>query len=262
MRHIDRRTFLRHASAVAAVGATGLSAACNDATAPAPSGLTDFNEAARLHIKPRAASQKPFVGSDVIWYDTDRRSYLRVPPTYRPDQQLPLMIAFHGNGGRGTDWVNYGELTDAAGMVLLAPESANVTWDGVLGRLGPDIDMVNYALAETFDRVNIDSRRIVLMGFSDGASYALSIGLSNGDNVKRVIAHSPGDYLDVPRHCQPAFFISHGTRDEILPIEQTSRVIVPLLRGYGDAVKYVEFDGYHELPKAIEVQAMGWLKAT
>jgi phospholipase/carboxylesterase len=261
MRHIDRRTFLRRATAMAAVGTAGLSVACSDATAPAPVELTDFNEAARLHIKPRAASQKPFVGSDVIWYNTDRRSYLRVPPTYRPDQQLPLMIAFHGGGGRGTDWVNYGKLTDAAGMVLLAPESANVTWDGVIGRLGADIDMVNFALAETFDRVNIDARRIVLMGFSDGASYALSLGLSNGDNVKQVIAHSPGFYLDVPRHGQPAFFVSHGTRDKVLPIEATSRVIVPLLRGYGDSVKYVEFDGSHELPDSIEAQAMGWLKA-
>jgi phospholipase/carboxylesterase len=260
MRDIDRRAFLRHAAAFGAVGAAGLPLGCSDSTAPTAPEFTDFDEAARLHIKPRVATQKAFVGSDVIWYNGDRRSYLRVPPSYRTDQRLPLMIAFHGNGGRGTDWVNYGKLTDAAGMVLLAPESTNVTWDGLLGPLGPDIGMVNYALAETFDRVNIDPTRIVLMGFSDGASYALTLGLSNGDNVKRVIAHSPGYYLDVPRHGQPAFFVSHGTKDEILPIENTSRVIVPLLKGYGSTVKYVEFDGYHELPIAIEEQAMAWLQ--
>jgi phospholipase/carboxylesterase len=257
MRDMDRRTFLRRA----AVSTAALTAACKDATAPEVT-FTDFDEDARLHIKPRSATQKAFVGSDIIWYDNDRRSYLRVPPTYRTNQRLPLMIAFHGGGGRAPDWVNYGELTDAAGMVLLAPESANLTWDGVLGKLGPDIDMVNYALAETFDRVNIDPSRITLMGFSDGASYALSLGLSNGDNIKHVIAHSPGFFLDVPRHGQPSFFISHGTRDAFLPVDETSRVIVPLLRGYGDAVKYVEFDGRHELPNTIEAQAMAWLRGS
>ena len=98
-----------------------------------------------------------------------------------------------------------------------------------------------------------------MLGFSDGASYALSLGLANGDNVRQIVAHSPGFCLDVPRHGQPAFFVSHGTSDPVLPIDQASRLIVPALRAFGDSVDYVEFDGHHEVPAAIGDQAVAWL---
>ncbi len=55
-------------------------------------------------------------------------------------------------------------------------------------------------------------------GFSDGASYALSIGLTNGDLFTHVVAFSPGFASPVTYTGKPPVFVSHGTHDEVLPI--------------------------------------------
>lgn len=57
---------------------------------------------------------------------------------------------------------------------------------------GPDVDYINKSLEYVFSRYLIDPRRLGLAGFSDGASYALSLGLPNGDLFSHIVAFSPG----------------------------------------------------------------------
>jgi phospholipase/carboxylesterase len=101
--------------------------------------------------------------------------------------------------------------------------------------------------------------RITLGGFSDGATYALSLGLRNGDLFPRVVAFSPGFIVEGPPHGTPRFFVSHGTADTILPIDSCSRRIVPALRQRGYDVTFREFDGGHEVPESIAREAMNWI---
>ena len=67
-------------------------------------------------------------------------------------------------------------------------------------------------------------------GFSDGASYALSLGVANGDLFDSVIAFSPGVLAPRVSKGRPRFFVSRGTEDQVLPIGRTSRRLVPELR--------------------------------
>ena len=60
---------------------------------------------------------------------------------------------------------------------------------------------------------------------------------------------------------RPRFFISHGTADQILPIDQCSRVIVPRLRAMGHDVTFREFDGRHEVPPAVADEGLRWMAA-
>jgi predicted esterase len=55
--------------------------------------------------------------------------------------------------------------------------------------------------------------------------------------------------------------VSHGTADQILPIDQCSRVIVPRLRALGYETTFREFEGRHEMPPEIAADAMRWLTA-
>jgi phospholipase/carboxylesterase len=64
----------------------------------------------------------------------------------------------------------------------------------------------------------VDAGRLAVEGFSDGASYALSIGLTNGDLLTHVVAFSPGFASPVAYTGKPPVFVSHGTHDEVLPI--------------------------------------------
>jgi predicted esterase len=153
------------------------------------------------------------------------------------------------------------ELAVDAGVVLLAPESRGGTWDAIRGDYGIDIAFIDRALESVFDRVAIDPAHLTIEGFSDGATYAIGVGITNGDLFQRVIAFSPGFILPVDPHAKPKMFISHGTRDQILPIDQCSRRIVPELQRARYEVQYREFDGPHAVPPDIAKEALAWLTA-
>ena len=110
----------------------------------------------------------------------------------------------------------------------------------------------------TLCSVAVDPQRIIVGGFSDGATYAISLGLQNGDLFRRVLAFSPGFYVGDAPQGKPRVFVSHGTRDEVLPIDRCSRIIVPRLQKGGYDVTFREFEGGHEIPPDIARAGMRW----
>jgi predicted esterase len=149
------------------------------------------------------------------------------------------------------------EHADSAGLVLVAPKSRTATWDVLAGGYGPDVANIDRLVGRVSRLCPVGAYTVG--GFSDGASYALSLGITNGDLFDSVIAFSPGfDAAEDPRGT-PRFFISHGTQDPVLPIDRCSRVIVPALRDEGYDVTYEEFDGVHEIPPEIRDHAAQWL---
>ena len=81
---------------------------------------------------------------------------------------------------------------------MLAPNSLDNTWDAIGDSFGPDVKFLNRALELVFEKLPIDATRVVMGGFSDGASYAISLGLLNGDLFKGVMAFSPGFVIEGP----------------------------------------------------------------
>jgi phospholipase/carboxylesterase len=188
-----------------------------------------------------------------------RDGLLYVPAGYRAERPAPLALLLHGAGGdarHGLDLLQ--PLADEAGLLILAPASRGRTWDVLLGGYGPDVAFCERALAGVFGRYAVDPERIAVGGFSDGASYALSLGLTNGDLFTRIIAFSPGFMSPAEQRGLPRLFISHGTRDEVLPIDYCSRRIVPRVRRAGYDLRYREFDGPHTVPPAIAREALDW----
>jgi phospholipase/carboxylesterase len=131
----------------------------------------------------------------------------------------------------------------------------------LVGGYGPDVEFIDRALEWAFERLTLDTRRLAITGFSDGASYGLSLGLTNGDFFTHLIAFSPGFMAPANRRGKPPVFVSHGTRDRVLPIERCSRRIVPQLDRTGYRVRYREFDGPHTVPESIAREALRWFSS-
>jgi predicted esterase len=183
-------------------------------------------------------------------------------PSRSTDSALPLLVLLHGAGGSGEGVLKrLGSIADEQGVVVLAPDSRDVTWDAIRNRLGPDVKFLNRALERVFETVSVDPKRISIGGFSDGASYALSLGLINGDLFSRVLAFSPGFVIEQSTHGKPRFFISHGVNDPILPIDRCSRYIVTDLRKRGYDVTFREFSGGHTVPADIARDGLQWVAA-
>jgi phospholipase/carboxylesterase len=167
---------------------------------------------------------------------------------------MPLIVILHGAGGDANQALRYlDSYTDDLGSLLLAVKSHGGTWDAIRGGFGTDVAALDAALAEVFDRFQVDGERVAIAGFSDGATYALSLGIINGDLFTEIIAFSPGFIISSARKPlgAPRIFVSHGAEDPVLPISQTSRQLIPLLRKAGYEVDYREFNGGHTIPSAM-----------
>ena len=254
---ISRRAFLH----VAGVGAAGaLTAACDVGGVKNALALP---AGGRLSARPRTPTGTITPGEQALSLATSGRDgLLYVPANYSADKPAPLVVMLHGATGTARGALRpFRELADDAGLVLLAPESRGGTWDAIRGDYDVDIAFIDRALTSVFERVAIDPSRLTIEGFSDGATYAIGVGLTNGDLFQRVIAFSPGFILQIDPHARPKLFISHGTRDEVLPIDQCSRRIVPQLERQRYTVEYREFDGPHTVPPSIAKDAVAWMSA-
>jgi phospholipase/carboxylesterase len=171
----------------------------------------------------------------------------------------PLMVVLHGAGQSSAWAARFFPLADEFGVILLAPDSRDPrTWDMILEGFGPDVEFILSALTFARRHVTVNPSRRTLAGFSDGASYSLSLGIGMGDIFHRVIAFSPGIMQPDRTRGKPSIFISHGTTDGVLPIAITSRVFVPRLQKLGYDVTYREFDGRHTVPDDIAREAFQW----
>ncbi len=194
----------------------------------------------------------------------DRGGVLVVPRTNDATRPAPLLVFFHGAGSNRNQGLALArDEAESLGAILLIPESQDAgTWDFIVEEYGDDVAALDKAMQSTFSRFSIDPKRVAISGFSDGASYALSLGLANGDLFTHIIAFSPGFAAPRERHGAPRIFVSHSPTDRVLPISRTSRRLVPKLQEAGYDVHYFEFDGGHQVPAQVRQQAIRWFSET
>ena len=229
---------------------------------------------ATLKARPSATATTLAPGAHALGLGGARDAVLYLP-TNAGQGPLPLIVPFHGAGSSGAGFMRQmATATESLPAAILAPDSVGRTWDALRAEqqtvldvitsrrrllwFGPDVTLLDRALERVFEAVAVDPTRIAAAGFSDGATYALSLGLVNGDLFRRLVAFSPGFVIEGERRGRPDIFVSHGTADEILPIDRCSRRIVPHLQELGYSTTFREFDGGHAVPAHIAREAMTW----
>src|SRR5262245_32341967 len=218
----------------------------------------DRHEGGRLAFAIRTATGAAGERDEPLGLATGRDGVLYVPET--AGRSAPLLVFLHGATGTGRAHLRAVlAAVDRYGVILVAPDSRGPTWDLIVERrFGPDVAFLDLVLDAVVDRVDADTGRLAIGGVSDGASYALSVGLTNGDVLGTVLAFSPG-FLVAPNPTgRPRIFVSHGRSDPILPIDACSRSFVPSMREAGYEVNFREFEGGHTVPPAISDAAVRW----
>jgi phospholipase/carboxylesterase len=203
----------------------------------------------RLSARPRERVKTSVSGQ--VKLDLERETFLYLPKTVSV-MALPLLVMLHGATQNAEDMFWYlDNVPDETSVAVLAPKSRDTTWDAIGDGFGTDVEFLNRALNKVFETVAIDTTKLAIGGFSDGASYGLSLGLINGDLFNKIIAFSPGFLVQGPVNGQPRIFVSHGTDDHILPIDSCGRRISTELKAKGYDVTFKEFAGDHEIPKDV-----------
>jgi phospholipase/carboxylesterase len=75
------------------------------------------------------------------------------------------------------------------------------------------------------------------------------------------VAFSPCILAPAANVGRPRIFISHGTADQILPIDNCGRRLFTRLTSAGYQVDFREFNGPHRVPPDIAQAALAWMTA-
>lgn len=188
-------------------------------------------------------------GTFPIGLGVPRDALIHVPANTPPDNPSPLLIMLHGAGASASDVLPMvADCAERHGVLTILPQSRGATWDMLQRGYGPDVRLIDGALSKVFQTYAVDSHRIAIAGFSDGASYALSLGIINGELFSDILAFSPGFAAPSRATDAPRIFISHGREDPVLPVDRCGRRIAAAVEASGYDLDYREFIGGHVVP--------------
>jgi polyhydroxybutyrate depolymerase len=163
-----------------------------------------------------------------------QRSFtIRLPRAARDHQQVPLVLALHGNhpsagGWIMRQWTTFDEQADACGLAIAYPDGFGGCWADGRGVTAADeagIDDVAFLRAIidwSAERCGTFVDRAVVAGASNGAFMAHRLALEASAQVA-VLAAVAGGLPAALCHVQPTHAVSamlmHGTADRLSPIE-------------------------------------------
>ena len=174
--------------------------------------------------------------------DRARHYIVHVPPTYDGRRRTPIVVMLHGGGGTAraamveTGW---SMKADKSGFLAVFPEGTAPdsskpsrfagnpqTWNDGSGRFYSgqnkidDVGFMNALLDDLIARFTVDTRRIYVTGFSNGASMAFRLGVEMGQRIAAVAPVSGYLWLKKPKleHPVPLLYMI-GTEDPLVPLE-------------------------------------------
>lgn len=190
---------------------------------------------------------------------------LLTPQEIDPDVRYPLVTVFHGAGRQDEMLVKAcRDEPERRQALFLVPRSVEPTWDLITGSGAADLEFLEYAWDLIYRRYPVDPGRQVLLGYSDGASYALSMALSNPGIFDAAIAWAAGfivlDRGSIGRPgTKPRLYLEYGTHDQLFPFEQIALPMRDNLRRAGYEVEFsVDEGGRHWPSGTFQRDALDW----
>jgi poly(3-hydroxybutyrate) depolymerase len=190
--------------------------------------------------------------------DDDRDGTLYVPQSYKAGTGMPVVMWLHGLAGSGEGSRGLFPLAEELGFIVIAPESRGLTWGNEIPGFDDDVHFLGPAYRHVANLVDLDPDHVALAGVSDGAGYALSMGLAYGNVFQHLMVFSGGLMIPFRKQGKPRIFLAHGINDTQMPIDLTARKFVPQLKAEGYDVTYREYQGSHRVPPAEIREAFKW----
>jgi poly(3-hydroxybutyrate) depolymerase len=160
---------------------------------------------------------------------TSRQFIIRWPDDYKNTTPYRLIIGLHGAGGKGADVAGktskegaYFGLWDLAkgSTIFIAPSAggSNRYWDAT-----SDTAFVKAILEQVLGELCIDTSRIMLEGFSQGAALSWTLACGMEGVFRAAVGHSGGGVAN-PSKCSPvAYFGSGGKKENVTQTTQSDQ---------------------------------------
>ena len=207
-------------------------------------------------------------------------AYTSIVPEIKGNSSIRrVIILLHGYGSNMKDLASLSEYIEDDGNLYVSINAPIKLVDfGAQSfawfEIGPieDMEQRKYSVQKSTDLIlntinhiinvfNTDSTPIVLAGFSQGGMMAMNIALTSDQKFDGVAALSSRLITNPSNKINNLnFFISHGTKDNVIDISEGHNTR-DLLEKYGHNVKYKEYDMGHEISADCLTDFTIWLKS-
>lgn len=189
---------------------------------------------------------------------------LYVPEAWDGQASMPLVVALHGGSGHGRDFL-WSWLREARGrnVLVLSPTAQDRTWS-IMGGADVDADRLRETIESVGTRYPVDRARVLLTGMSDGATYALLLGLRSGPPFTHLapacgVLHPLLFAGGLDRAQDFPIYLIHGALDWMFPV-YTARMGRDALLSAGARLVYREIEDLsHTYPRDENPRILEWL---
>jgi predicted esterase len=194
-----------------------------------------------------------------------------LPKSYSVNIKYPLMIVLHPLGSTDVQFIRkFIDEAEKRAIILIAPKAKDIYWDG--DTKSPDTKNVEEMVLDIKKKFTINSKKVLLYGFSSGGSFTHQMVTTNKDKhgekfITAYCAVSGGagfnfeynfmrkdripDYFKIP-----AYFI-WGIKEEPHPGEEVYNFL--LKKGWDVTLKVHE--GGHFIPEGSIVEVLDWFQS-
>ena len=214
-------------------------------------------------------------------YEGKNLKYMVIhPDNYDADADYPMVILLHGFGASMADLASLAPAIDRENYIYAHP-NAPIPFDLGGGAIGygwmpprgaatpEDVHRAETLLEgffqEVMDQYRIRPGNVALGGFSQGGGMTYRCGLGHPETFAGLAVLSgflanPEDLRPKlpPERTQP-IFISHGTHDDIAPLEGALRART-FLEESGYTPQYKEYPIRHEISPEVVADLTSWIK--
>lgn len=163
-----------------------------------------------------------FVQMKMRVLDLDRSYQLRVPRSYDPNRQYPLIFRWHGAGGNSLSGGLGIESSAKDDAIIVSGEGLNNFWD-VYTADSVDLRFFDAMLKTISSKYCIDRERVFSYGFSVGGTLSNSLACRRSDVLRASAAVASGLFIN---HCQGnvATWLLHDINDDVVAIAKGKAV--------------------------------------
>ena len=202
-------------------------------------------------------------------------------PKVKQDKN-PLILLLHGYGSNEEDLFSFApQLPDEYFIVSARAPYSLPPYGNAWYAINFDADMNKFTdneqaiqsrelivkfIDELADAYPIDKDNITLIGFSQGSILSYAVALTYPEKINRVIALSGYLHMDIipenidkERVSKLSFFISHGTVDQVIPVEW-ARQAPEFFENLGIENEYHEYPVGHGVTPQNFYDMLAWLK--
>lgn len=212
-----------------------------------------------------------------VTVDGVERSYqCSVPVCVNDGRKLPVILAIHGKGDNGLDFL-IGTNLGTANAIVAAPTGQGLAWSPApyaVTTVEEDTALVDAILTDLAATYPVDPERIYLAGFSNGGGLVTVLAVNNPEKYAGVatVAGAIRTDLDQIADGAPIDYLNiHGTWDDVVPyagqdrgslglIQPARAVTAAFQRRNGDATRavHVPVEGMnHEWPAGVWARNRG-----